>query len=117
MNTLYATSSFLLVLALAPEAATAEPSPTFTVGQLGAACAQLESRPLSPSTALCTGYVGGVFDGLLEADALPFCIPPEVSVGQAGRVVAKWASDHPEYHHRPAVVAVVASMAKAFPCP
>lgn len=63
-------------------------------------------------------YVVGVMDNtdLYTTPAVKYCVPANVSAGQARDVVFKYLRDFPEYRDRSASMLVVFSLSKAFPC-
>ncbi len=73
----------------------------------------------------CVRYIAGVIDGVEAANAVSsrnifFCVP-DTPVGPSERelakVVIKFGDDHPEFMHKSAIVLVVQSLARAYPCP
>lgn len=64
------------------------------------------------------GYVGGVADAEESTPNKPrFCMPEQVSRGQARDIVRNYLSAHPELRHYSASSLVVNSFIAAFPCP
>jgi hypothetical protein len=61
-------------------------------------------------------YTAGVMDSILAVNSNAFCIPAGVNAQQAGKVVRKYLSDHPEKLHLSAAVIVFEAMAQAFSC-
>lgn len=68
----------------------------------------------------CFGYLTGMLDAWFVADLLlspKICIPATVTLGQKIAVFVKWAEANPAEWHHPAIMGVVGSLSKAFPCP
>jgi hypothetical protein len=82
----------------------------------------LDIRPVTGDMALCVGYFAGVLDTLHLAEVvLPgstkMCLPEEgLSRDQAVKIFLKWAQEHPESLHEPAVYQVSYSLLQSFPC-
>jgi hypothetical protein len=70
----------------------------------------------------CYTYIGAVLDletiyPIVDASGKQkACIPPEVLARQASAVFVQWADNNPARHHLPAIIGVVESMTRAFPC-
>jgi hypothetical protein len=74
----------------------------------------------------CLAYVHGFQSGLSIADALGFwhpngsrayCVPTDVTVGQATDVIVKSLEQNPETRHQDAAMLAFNALAQAFPCP
>jgi hypothetical protein len=76
----------------------------------------------------CMMFIAGVSDGWhgaiavhaksqLRRGSVNFCMPDEVTGGQAASVVAKYLRDNPAERHKLAAIIVVTALSKAFPCP
>ena len=64
-------------------------------------------------------YVRGAVDtiSVYEMEGCPLiCIPEEVTMGQAMRVIMKYIKDHPEQLHAHAAVITIVALKGAFPC-
>lgn len=90
------------------------------------------------SRGVCMGYLDGVTDGVIKAEADQylmafmdagqtgarppelghgaFCIPKGVTLGQLKQVVIKHLRDYPQFTHLNAGNLAVAAMGIAFPC-
>ncbi len=78
-------------------------------------------------TTKCGVYLTGVIDGVkIERSWLgggdeakypvPFCLPPEVPMGQVLRITLKYIRNNPELAHHMTVELVVRALNSAFPC-
>jgi len=78
----------------------------------------------------CVGYVNGVLDGFHGAYALgnaaagrpvetgqPFCLRPEVTMGQKLKVVIQFLKTHPAETDLPMDILILHATVEAFPCP
>ena len=72
----------------------------------------------------CLGFVVGVISAytgpyvsLLSAPTTLFCLPENVSHGQAKDIVKKYMTDHPDRRHFPGESLVFGAIVEAFPCP
>jgi hypothetical protein len=74
----------------------------------------------------CLAYVHGFQSGLWLADAAGFrgqngnglyCVPLNVTVGQATDVIVKSLEENPETRHEPAALLAFNALIRAFPCP
>jgi Rap1a immunity proteins len=83
---------------------------TFTAGDLAAACEEKDAF----DAGLCIGYAAGFSAALTTSGAT--CSPPEVTLGQLGKVVAQHLREHPEQYHLAPSHVVKGVLMKAFPC-
>ena len=65
---------------------------------------------------LCIGFIKGVTNTLSEQRLGEICPPDELTNEGLKDVVVTWLNKHPEFLEAPAVGAVVAATAEAFPC-
>ncbi len=77
----------------------------------------------APEVMTCLGYISGILDLADFDQALPpahtahgWCLPDGASSSQVAKVIVKYANDHPEELHLPAVLLVANALLKAFPC-
>jgi hypothetical protein len=67
----------------------------------------------------CRAYIEGIAMVSDYSDTPLYrrvCLPSQVTVGQAVRVVYKWLEDHPERLHERQGILVIAALRDAFPC-
>jgi hypothetical protein len=90
-------------------------------------CAAIEKSSTTDTDKLkstfCAGYVSGVLDGIMVGSGLnhdhepePFCMPSEVTTGQAVRVVLKFIRDHPADAHHTSRILIFEAMRENYPC-
>ena len=72
------------------------------------------SNPYDQNDAL--GFISGIADAETTLDKQRFCMPDQVSRGQAKDIVTNYLSAHPELRHYSAAYLAVTSFIAAFPC-
>ncbi|RQO38635.1 hypothetical protein DBR37_01710 [Herminiimonas sp. KBW02] len=75
-----------------------------------------------PTRGICIGYVRGFIEGLqgqawMTKTDMVFCAPKNMQFGQAVDIFTNYLRDRPEDRHSDAGILLVASMARAYPCP
>jgi hypothetical protein len=78
-------------------------------------------KELSPASAFMVGACAGQIDALLSVasglhDDMRFCAPPEVTGGQAARVVVNYMERTPELLHLPFGVLAIKAFRLSWPC-
>jgi hypothetical protein len=79
-----------------------------------------------PQGLLCSGYVAGVADAMLQNDLMAknsegvggwhACFRTHPTVGQLANVVKQWLQSHPEKRDNGAAGLVAEALQQAFPC-
>jgi hypothetical protein len=54
--------------------------------------------------------------GMLESGNAKICPPPQVTLGQAKKVVIKYIEQQPEDMHQPFLLLAIVALSKAWPC-
>jgi hypothetical protein len=78
-------------------------------------CRAFNLNPTPPGQYTAAGFCGGLVEGLTWA-APDVCPPPEVTTGQAVRVVVKYIDDRPERLHERFNKLALEALRAAFPC-
>lgn len=68
---------------------------------------------MNTAEAQSSGYVAGVQDSF---NGVYFCVPPEVRLSQAMKVVSQYIKARPKGWHEPARTHVIEALQEAFPC-
>jgi hypothetical protein len=71
-------------------------------------------------SAICTGFVAG----MVQMNAMLtfvyhrplWCLPNDVTIGQASKVIVRFLDDHPDQLHRPFVGLATDALITSFPC-
>jgi hypothetical protein len=70
------------------------------------------------SKAVCTGFIGGVFEVVTNnpIDGFKACIPELVTIGKAQELSVQWIGSHPERSLNAASTEIAAALANSYPC-
>jgi Rap1a immunity proteins len=101
----------MLVAAAQAAPAMAE-SNVFTAGKLADAC---ESRTDPYDVGLCRGYALAVRESLTQDATI--CPPSAATMDQFARIVGKFLTNNPEFHHQSPLSSVKVALMKAYLCP
>ena len=68
--------------------------------------------------AYCTGYLDGILAVVEHGPVkeVHICFPLGVNTKELAAIFVKYAENHPEWHHWPAVYGVTQALQDAFPC-
>jgi hypothetical protein len=87
---------------------------------LYADCSVPKDNPVYYSrTERCTGFITGVVDateGLRAMLDLPYCVPPEVTLGQLNGVVLTYIEAHPNTRSLAAASLVLSALTEGYNC-
>ena len=87
---------------------------------LFADCSVPKDNPVYFSrTERCTGFITGVVDateGLRSLQGKPYCVPPEVTLGQLNDVVLRYLQANPANRSLAASASVIAAVSNAYGC-
>ena len=68
------------------------------------------------NSAICFGYIGGIYDALTSTNQLMACVPPGVEVGQLIEIVDNAIREHPATREGPAAILAKEAWEHAYPC-
>lgn len=70
-------------------------------------------------TERCTGFIAGVVDateGMRSLQSKPYCVPPEVTLGQLNETVVRYLQANPANRSIAASALVIAAVSDAYGC-
>ena len=85
----------------------------FTAEDVAKHCFKTKS---SYSEGVCLGYIAGTLDSMYKAYPQQFHCVPDITLGQAEKVILKYLDDHPEKLHIDGSIIVQQAIKEAFPC-
>jgi hypothetical protein len=107
-------------LAAAFQAPPAQAGIYLSGSDLFADCSVPKDNPVYFSrTERCTGFITGVVDateGLRSLQSKPYCVPPEVTLGQLNDVVLGYMQANPANRSLAASAVVIAALSGAYNC-